>query len=238
MRLLRTSAAVVAFAMTTACAGLPNAERQPHQTYSAAAFFQTTSLSLAHPAGHAFSADGARILISSDASGVFNAQALPGAGGEPQALTASSADATFAISFFPNDDRVLFNADKGGNELDHIYVRAIDGQVRDLTPGQNLKADFVGWSADGKTFWVTTNERDAKMFDVYAYDAASYERRLVFQNPGFEIGDMSSDGRWLALVQPRTSADSNLFLVDLASADKTPRLITQHTGNISHGVFD
>jgi dipeptidyl aminopeptidase/acylaminoacyl peptidase len=238
MGALRRLAVAAALTMTAACATAPTTEAPPHETYSASAFFQTTSLSMAPSAGYAFSADGARILLSSDASGVFNAQALPAAGGAPQALTGSTADANFAISFFPNDDRVLFNADQGGNELDHVYVRGADGEVRDLTPGQNLKADFVGWSADGAAFWLMTNERDSKAFDLYRYDAASYERRLVFQNPGLEISDITSDGRWLALVRPRTSADSDILLVDLNAADKTPRLISQHTGNISFGVYE
>ena len=38
----------------------------------------------------------------------------------------------------------------------------------------------------------------------------------------------TSDGRWLALDKPRTSADSDIFLVDLSSDAKTPVLITAH----------
>ena len=34
------------------------------------------------------------------------------------------------------------------------------------------------------------------VFDVYAYDATSYERRLIFQNSGeFMPGEVSRDGR-------------------------------------------
>jgi hypothetical protein len=29
------------------------------------------------------------------------------------------------IGFFPNDDRVLYTQDRGGNELAHIYVREL-----------------------------------------------------------------------------------------------------------------
>lgn len=206
--------------------------------YSAEAFYNTTSFNMASPAGYGFSADGKSILISSDASGVFNVYALPVAGGEPVAVTRSTDNATFAASYFPKDDRVLFTADKGGNELDHVYVRAADGSVRDLTPGEKVKADFIGWSADGETFWVTTNERNPEMFDIYAHDADDYERRLVFQNEGYSVGGISRDGRYVALVKERTSADNDLYLVDLKATSPEPRHITQHQGNVSYGVYD
>ena len=60
----------------------------------------------------------------------------------------------------------------------------------------------------------------------------------MFQNDdALEIGDVSPDGRWLALVRNRTSADSDILLVDLASGEPTPRLITEHEGNSAHGVY-
>lgn len=229
-----------AFTAAVALAGCASTSSTPaaHQTYSAEAFFQTTAYGMSAPAGLGFSPDGERILIANDSSGVFNAYALPVAGGAAQPLTASPDHATFALSYFPNDERVLVSADQGGNELDHVYVRQLDGALRDLTPGENLKADFLAWRGDGGAFWITSNERDPQVFDLYEYDAATYERRLVFQNPGMEIADISRDGRWLALVAPRTSADSNVYLVNLHARDmREPRLITQHTGNISYGVY-
>ena len=49
-------------------------------------------------------------------------------------------------------------------------------------------------------------------------------------------GAVSPDGRWLALDKPRTSADSDIYLVDLESEDKEPVLITEHDGNIAYGA--
>jgi dipeptidyl aminopeptidase/acylaminoacyl peptidase len=205
--------------------------------YSAQTFFDTTSFNMAASTGFAFSADGKSLLVGSDQSGVFNAYLLPVAGGEPVPLTKSADNATFPASAFPDDGRVLVTADKGGNELDHVYVRELDGTVRDLTPGDKLKSDFLGWSEDKQTFYVTSNERDAKSFDVYAYDRGSYKRRLVFRNSGYEIGAISRDGRNLALVKPRTSADSNLYLVSL-TGKAAPKLITSHSGNVNYGVYE
>ena len=57
--------------------------------YTAQQFFETTSYAGASPAGIAFSKDGKHLLITSDASGVFNAYLLPVAGGAPLPLTSS-----------------------------------------------------------------------------------------------------------------------------------------------------
>jgi dipeptidyl aminopeptidase/acylaminoacyl peptidase len=211
------------------------AEAQPVR-YTARQFYETTSFNMASPSGIAFSRDGTNLLISSDRSGVFNAYALPLAGGAPAPLTSSAANAAFGASYFPGDDRILYASDQGGNELTHIYVRAPDGSVRDLTPGERVKANFHGFSGDGRTLFISTNERNPQAFDLYAYDAASYERRRIFENPGFILGDVSRDGKWVALVRARSSADSDVYLAEIGS-DQPPRNVTEHQGNISHGVF-
>jgi dipeptidyl aminopeptidase/acylaminoacyl peptidase len=192
---------------------------------------------MAAPSGLAFTPDGKSLLIGSDQSGVFNAYLLPLAGGDPLPVTTSKDNATFPASTFPDDARVLFTADKGGDELDHVFVRQADGTVRDLTPGAKVKADFLGWSSDKQSFYVTSNERDPKTFDVYEYEADSYRRRLIFRNSGYEVGALSRDGRHLALVKPRTSADSDLYLVRLGSR-QVPKLITPHKGNVNYGVYE
>src|SRR5262245_39309785 len=82
--------------------------------------------------GASFSADEKRLLITSDATGVFNAYSVPVAGGELTRMTDSKTSAILAVSYFPHDDRLLYTQDEGGNELNHIYVRETDGKVRDL----------------------------------------------------------------------------------------------------------
>ncbi|HEX8643653.1 MAG TPA: S9 family peptidase [Allosphingosinicella sp.] len=217
----------------TVAAAAPQAEPV---RYSAADFFATTAYSLAGSPRYAFSPDGASLLISSDRSGVFNAYRLPVGGGEPVQLTSSADNATFAISYFPNDERVLVTSDQGGNELNHVFVRQPDGTLRDLTPGDRLKAQFVGWAGDGRTFWIATNERNPQMFDVYAYDAQSLQRRLVFQNEGYQPAAISPDGRYVALVKAHSSANSDIYLAELGS-NAAPRLITEHQGNVEYGPY-
>ncbi len=207
-------------------------------TYSAETFHETTSFGMVSSGGHSFSAGDGRILISSDETGVFNAYAVDPATGEREQLTSSTTDATFAVSWLPEDDRILVTADGGGDELNHIYLREADGRLVDLTPGDNVKSQFLGWSPDGNDVWIATNERDAAAFDIYALDTVAFESAVVFENSeAMEIGAVSPDGRWLALVRNRTSADSDVLLVDLSSEDQTPQLITEHEGNIAYGAY-
>ena len=204
--------------------------------YSAEDFFTTTSFGLVGSAAHAFSNDGTSLLVSSDDTGVFNAYALPLDGQPAVQLTKSEDNAVFAVSWFPDDQRILYTYDSGGNELNHIIVREEDDSNHDLTPGNELKAAFVRWSDDGQSFYLVTTERDPRSFDIYRYSAEDYSREMVYENPGFQVSDISGDGRWIALSKPRNSADTDLFVIDLASDSPEPVLITEHTGNIEHSV--
>ncbi|MHA6289094.1 S9 family peptidase [Maricaulis sp. CAU 1757] len=206
--------------------------------HDAATFHMTTSFGMARSSGHAFSAETGDLLVSSDETGVFNVYRMDPQSGERTPLTESGSNATYAVSWFPNDDRVLVTADTGGDELNHVYVRETDGSLTDLTPGENLKADFAGWAPGGDAVWVTTNARDASAFDVYEINLADYSAEMVFENSdALQLGDISPDGRWLALVRNQTSADSDILLVDLAQDEPVAELITEHEGNISHGVY-
>ena len=235
--LLATAASLPGTALAASTgAQAATAPAQPVR-YNARQFFETTSFGMASSEGVAYSSDGRNLLISSDRTGVFNVYALPVAGGEPVQITRSTTNATVAVSYFPNDGRILFTADQGGNELNHIYVRLPDGTDRDLTPGQNLKAQFVGWNQDGRTFYIATNEREAAAFDIYAYDAATLERRLIYRNPGgFMPMEISRDGRWIGLSKANTSADSDVYLAEVGS-DAAPRHVTPHQGNVAFGLY-
>ncbi len=198
-------------------------------TYDARTFYQTISYR-----GASFNGDESQLLISSDASGVFNVYAQPVAGGPARQLTESSDNARYAVTWFPHDERFLFASDEGGNELDHLYVRERDGKIRDLTPGARLKANFFGWDHDRTHFFVTTNERDPRFFDVYRYAADDYARERIWENPG-ELAPtaIARNGKWIVLTRQNGNADSDLLLVAVGS-DAAPRLITPHEGKGMH----
>ncbi|WP_245728060.1 alpha/beta hydrolase family protein [Nitrosovibrio tenuis] len=191
--------------------------------------------------GASFSADEQRILFSSNASGIFNAYTLPIGGGSegragrttPEPLTRSTVDSTFAVAFFPHDDRILFTRDRGGDENFHLFVLGPDGAETDLTPGQTLKAQFIGWRPDGSAFFVSSNERDPRFFDIYRYDAKTYARTLLYRNEqGFDLGPISRDERWMALNRSNTTSDSDIYLFDIGKQEM--KHLTSHEGSISY----
>lgn len=204
----------------------------PHRTYDARAFYETIALH-----GASFSYDGKNLLVTSDESGVLNVYAQPVTGAPRLALTASTTDHLRAVSYFPRDDRVLFTADQGGNELDHLYVRETNGKTVDLTPGEKLTADFLGWSRDDRSFFVLTNERDPAAFDLYRYSARDYRRKRVYENAGgYELSAVSPDGRWVALTRVRSNRDTDIYLADLRRPDREPKHVTPHRGDILYSV--
>lgn len=198
--------------------------QRPSKQYTIEQFINTIGVS-----GSSFSPDEKEILFSSNQTGIWNVYAVPVTGGKWRALTTSATDTTRGISFFPHDTRFLYTRDQGGNELNHVYVREKDGTERDLTPGEKLKAAFAGWSGDRKSFHVRTNERDPKYFDLYRYDTATYERSMVYKNEqGYDVGGISRDGRWLALIKPISTADNDLFVHDREKNET--KKISEHTG--------
>ena len=208
--------------------------QRPLKQYSMEQFMATTTVN-----GASFSADGKRILFSSNESGIFNVYSMPVAGGKPEALTKSTTDSTFAISYFPHDDRILYTRDAGGNEQNHLYVLESDGKERDLTPGAKLKAQFGQWSQDGKAFFVLTNERDGRFFDVYRYDAKTYERTLFYkEEKGYQPEGSSNDQKWIALAKTNTTSDSDLYLYSVATQEF--KHITPHRDPANHqfAAFD
>jgi dipeptidyl aminopeptidase/acylaminoacyl peptidase len=172
--------------------------------------------------GNSFSPDGRKILVSSNRTGVFNAFAIPVDGGEPVQLTDSKVSAVQVIGWFPRDERFLYTSDQGGDELTHLYVQSPDGKVRDLTPGEKIKAEFLGWSPDGRSFFFTTNERDPSLFDVYETALDSYERKLLFTNPGgFQPFGVSPDRRYVALGKAEGTSDIDIHLHDRTAGKTT-----------------
>jgi len=205
--------------------------RQPQQ-YTMEEFYGNTSYN-----GASWSSDRKHILVSSNATGIWNVYAIPAAGGTPIPLTRSTTQSMIARSYFPSDDRILYSSDQGGNELTHIYVRDPDGMIRDLTPGAKVKASFEGWAGDNKSFFVSTNERDERYFDIYEIAVDGYGRTLLYQNTaGFDLGPISRDKRYVALSKSRTTSDSDIHLHDVR--DKTTKNITAHTGSVSNTPAD
>lgn len=185
-------------------------------TYSAETFFKTTSIS-----GTQINHSGEYALVSSDKSGIFNAFKYPLDGGAPTQLTHSKTNAIWVVDWFPEDNRFIYTADQGGNELNHVFVQLEDGTSKDLTPGENLKAYFVGWHENNKSFYIASNERNPKVFDLYHYDVNDYSRKLVFKNSdAYSINSISANGEWIGATKSNSNMDTDVIILNVPSKTK------------------
>ncbi len=181
--------------------------------------------------GLSFSADNSRLLFTSKRSGVANVYVMPVAGGEATHLIGSPRETVRLVGPVPGDERVLYVSDRGGDELDHLHVREADGSSRDLTPGEGLQARFAGWAQDGSRFYVSTNERDPRFFDLYEHDAATYERRLIFENDaGYQVRAVGPGGLRIGLSRIHDNANTDAFLFDTTTGEL--RKLTPEAGDI------
>jgi len=206
-------------------------ENAPPRQYTIEQFYNTVSA-----AGGSFSHDEQTLLYTNDSSGIFNAYTVPVTGGESTPLT-SSKETTFAVSFFPHDNRVLLRRDKGGNEIYHIYLREEDGTERDLTPGEKNRALFFGWAHDLSSFFFLSNKRDPRYMDLYEMDIANFRPKLVYKNEkGYSVEAISNDKHLIVLSKDHTEHNNDIYLLDIRSGKRTH--LSPHEGDVLYGVVD
>ena len=178
--------------------------------YSIDQFYQNNRIG-----GGAFSDDETKLLVSSDESGIFNVYEIDIASGEKKQKTFSEKESFFAIDYLPATNHILYSADKGGNEINHIYLMYEDGKISDLTPGENEKASFAGWSKDKKSMYYISNKRNPKFFDFYKMKVDTWKSEMLYQNDnGINISDMSEDESWFSFSQTITTSENKLFLTN------------------------
>lgn len=168
-----------------------------------------------------FSPDKSKVLITSNRSGVFNMYSVPTEGGDFMPITLSDSASVYGISYFPNDDRILFRMDGNGDEIFKIFVKDSSG-IQRLTPEQNVRALFQGWAKDGKSFYYNSNERNPQMMDVYEMDIATFKPKLLLKNDdAMDFGGISADKNYMLLSKAVNTNDSDLFLLNLKTNQKT-----------------
>jgi dipeptidyl aminopeptidase/acylaminoacyl peptidase len=172
--------------------------------------------------GGSFSADNSNLLVSSNRSGIYNVYNIPTIGGEMTAITTSDSTSVFAESYFPNDNRMLLSADGNGDEIDHLFVRDLEGTIKDITPANGAKALFYGWSEDGQYLYYGSNKRDPRYFDTYKMSISDFSSEMIYKDEtGLTFSGMSKDENYFALSKSLNTNDSDLSLYNV----KTKQMI-------------
>src|SRR5690606_16976803 len=194
-------------------------------TYSIEQFMDNESVF-----GGSFSPDNSKLLVTSNRSGIFNMYTVSTSGGDFTPLSTSDSSSVYAISYFPEDERILFRMDDNGDEIYKIFVMDGDSIIR-LTPAQNARALFYGWAQDEESFYYGSNERDPRFMDVYKMNTVDFSPELVYNNSeGYNFGGISPDGNYMALSKSINTNDSDLFLYNLKD-QKITKINDSQSGN-------
>ncbi|HET8855291.1 MAG TPA: S9 family peptidase, partial [Salinimicrobium sp.] len=206
-------------------------ENASFEEYTIEQFYENTRIG-----GGVFSNDGQHLLINSDETGIFNVFEINVDDGSKKQITSSEDDSFFALDYVPGTDEILYSADKGGNEIDHIFLLKKDGTVKDLTPGIKEKAIFAGWSEDDRFMYYLSNLRDPQFFDLYKMQVGMWKPEMIFMNnEGFEVSGISNNENFLLLSKPVTTSESKLFLYNRKEDQLTE--ISEEKGNYSASGF-
>jgi len=172
--------------------------------------------------GGSFSADNSNLLVSSNRSGIYNVYTITAKGGEMIAITTSDSTSIRAESYFPNDNRMLLSADGNGDEIDHIFVRDLDGTIKDITPTKSAKAIFYGWSEDDEHLYFGSNKRDPRYFDTYKMSINDFSSEIIYKDEtGLTFSGMSSNENYFALSKSLNTNDSDLSLYNVKTKEMT-----------------
>ncbi|MBN1131511.1 MAG: S9 family peptidase [Bacteroidales bacterium] len=200
--------------------------------YSVEQFFNNLSVS-----GGSFSHDESRLLITSNKTGIYNVYAIDLETAEEIPLTFSDTESAFAISYFPGDNRFLFSADQGGNEITHIFLQDVDGKAVDLTPWEGARSGFGGWARNEKSFFFVSNKRDLRYMDLYRMDIETMQSEMIYENTdNLSPALISHDQKYLVLEKSLTSSNNELFLLNLESGEL--KHLSEHKGNATFAPTD
>lgn len=190
--------------------------------YSIEQFYKNINVS-----GGTFNNDETKLLVSSNETGIYNVFEITIANAEKKQLTFSEQESFFAIDEVPNSNLILYSADKGGDENSHLYLLKEDGTTTDLTPGENVKSNFSGWSKDKKSMFYVSNARDSRFYDLYKMNLSDWASVMIYKNEeGLNVENISNNENFFIISKSITTSEDKLFLVD-RSKNKTIEISTE-----------
>lgn len=194
-------------------------------------FFQNTSIR-----GGYFSSDESKIAYTSDASGIYNIYEVDLSSGETSQRTQSEKESLYVLSYIPDSNALLYSADKGGNEISHLYLLNEDNSSQDLTPQVDEKARFFGWSKDRSHFYYQSNKRDSRYFDLYKMEVGQWKSVLVYENrQNLSLQTLSNNERYFLLSKALTTSTNDFYLFDNKTRELTK--ISDTPGSYSSAGF-
>lgn len=179
----------------------------------------------------AVSPDGRQIVYVDDGNGQFNVVVQPVLGGLVERHTSFVESTVRRVAWHPSGNWIMFLADAKGDEKAQIYkIDASGGDVAALTDVAGVQFEAAlgdPFSRDGRFLAYSGNDRNPGDLDVLVRDLDTGEVRRVFQGGGrVYAGHWSPDGRWLTVVEWRTTNSDHVVYLVPADGGPARRLTT------------
>jgi dipeptidyl aminopeptidase/acylaminoacyl peptidase len=207
----------------------------PRAPIALAEYFKTVRVR-----GLSFSHDEKLTVTMSDIGGRPDLWVAPVDGGPATQITHVEGF-IHSFAFSPTADVLAYEADKGGDELPHLFLTNARGEApkdiaADLPPGR--RTQVVEWADDGKSLLYLANGRDEKQMDLLEYDLAKGRSAILWKSEGaFAFDAVSHDHKRFLVTETKSDANSDLYLVE-RSKPTVKKLLTEHTGDVlSDGAF-
>src|SRR5271168_7980 len=114
---------------------------------------------------------------------------------DARAVTADKSRGIQSYAWGYDSKTILYAQDAAGDENFHLFAVDLDSDnVRDLTPWQGVRAEFVAFNPKfPERILVALNLRDRKLMDVYRIDLRTGAVELDTENPGDIAGWLADD---------------------------------------------
>jgi dipeptidyl aminopeptidase/acylaminoacyl peptidase len=191
--------------------------------------------------GADWSPDGKTIAFISNLSGRNNLWLVPSEGGWPMQLTISDQRQT-SPAWSPDGKWIAYMSDYDGDEQwDIFFVSPKTGQVVNVTSTREISEESPTWSPDGRYLAYIVKPKTSSVFEIDVYDTLMREVKHLTTGTAKDRMNVSPiwsrDGKFLVYTQWQSKGtDSNIFLVDVASAQST--LLTPHDGESLYSASD
>jgi dipeptidyl aminopeptidase/acylaminoacyl peptidase len=191
--------------------------------------------------GSTWSPDGKQVAFVSNLSGRNNIWLVPAEGGWPMQLTISD-QRQASPTWSPNGKWIAYISDYDGDEQWDIFlVSPKTGQVVNLTSTREIAEESPTWSPDGRYLAYTVKPKTSSVFEIDLYDTVLREVKHLTTGTAKDRMNVapiwSSDGTFLVYTEQQSKGtDSNIFLVDIAGAQRI--LLTPHDAERTYSASD